>query len=179
MPLKVRDANLSDAENILAIYNYAVVSTASVWTEEPANIVSRRNWLRQRVDDGFPVLVAEADGLLAGFASFGQFRPWPGFRHTVENSIFVSPDFHRMGIGKLLMQALIGRGISERRHVMVACIEANNVASVRLHESLGFVRTALLPEVGTKFGEWLDLLIMQRFLLEDAPARLDGHISGE
>lgn len=164
MPLIVRDATLEDAEDILAIYNHAAVNTTAVWTDGPADLVSRRDWIRARQQAGYPVLVAMKGPDVVGFASFGDFRPFPGYRHTVENSVYVDERFHRAGIGRSLLAALIERANAMNKHVMVAGIEAGNTGSIGLHASLGFVEVARMPEVGCKFGRWLDLVLMQKRL---------------
>ncbi|WP_082905663.1 GNAT family N-acetyltransferase [Bradyrhizobium centrolobii] len=164
MSLIVRDATLQDAEDILAIYNFAALNTTAVWTDGPADLTSRRDWISTRQQAGYPVLVAMKGRDVVGFASFGDFRPWPGYRHTVENSVYVDERHHRSGIGRSLVAALIERATALNKHTMIAGIEAANAASIALHASLGFAEVARMPEVGCKFGRWLDLVFMQRQL---------------
>lgn len=167
MALIVRDATLDDAADILAIYNFAALNTTAVWTDGPSDLEARREWIRARQQAGYPVLVATSGGSVAGFASFGDFRPFPGYRHTVENSVYVDPHRHRLGVGRSLMSALIARAEAMKKHTMIAGIEAANIASIALHASLGFTEVARMPEVGCKFGRWLDLVLMQRMLASD------------
>lgn len=162
MSLIVRDATSEDAEDILAIYNYAAINTTAVWTDGPADLASRREWIRARQQAGYPVLVAMKGRDVVGFASFGDFRPFPGYRHTVENSVYVDERHHRAGIGRSLLAALIERATALDKHAMVAGIEAANVGSIGLHTSLGFAEVGRMPEVGCKFGRWLDLVLMQK-----------------
>jgi phosphinothricin acetyltransferase len=162
MPLILRDATLEDAEDILAIYNHAAVNTTAVWTDGPTDLDSRREWIRARHEAGYPVLVAMKGRDVVGFASFGDFRSFPGYRHTVENSVYVDERHHRAGIGRSLVAALIERATALNKHVMVAGIEASNTGSIGLHASLGFTEVARMPEVGCKFGRWLDLVLMQK-----------------
>ncbi|WP_035683556.1 GNAT family N-acetyltransferase [Bradyrhizobium sp. Cp5.3] len=164
MSLIVRDATLEDAADILAIYNFAALNTTAVWTDGPADLASRRDWISARQQVGYPVLVAMKGRDVVGFASFGDFRPWPGYRHAVENSVYVDEQHHRSGIGRSLVAALIERATALDKHSMIAGIEAANAASIALHASLGFVEVARMPEVGCKFGRWLDLVFMQRRL---------------
>lgn len=138
--------------------------------------VNRRDWLADRERAGYPVLVAtDADGSVLGYASFGDWRAWNGYRHTVENSVYVRADMRGNGIGKALMLDLIDRARAIGKHVMVAGIEARNEGSIRLHEKLGFETAGLLKQVGTKFGTWLDLAFLQLTLDQranpDAPLR--------
>jgi phosphinothricin acetyltransferase len=102
--------------------------------------------------------------LVLGFASFGDFRPWPGYRHTVEHSVHVAEPARGQGIGTALVAALLPRASSLGKHMMIAGIDAANAASIRMHERLGFERSGVLREVGRKFDRWLDLLFMQRRL---------------
>lgn len=163
MSLIVRDATLEDAADILAIYNYAALNTTAVWTDGPADLASRRAWIDARREAGYPVLVAMKGSHVVGFASFGEFRPFPGYRHTVENSVYVDERHHRLGIGRSLVAALIERATAMNKHAMIAGIDAN-AASIALHASLGFAEVARMPEVGCKFGRWLDLVFMQKQL---------------
>lgn len=159
--MDVRDATASDANAITAIYNDAVARTTAIWNDATVDVANRLAWLAERERQGYPVLVAAVEGELIGYASFGDWRAWEGYRHTVEHSVYVRADRHRGDIGEALMTALIPRAKAIGKHVMVAGIEATNVASIRLHEKLGFERAGLLREVGTKFDIWLDLIFMQ------------------
>jgi L-amino acid N-acyltransferase len=108
------------------------------------------------------VLVAvDDDQAVLGYASFGDWRAFDGYRHTVEHSVYVRSDQRGKGIGSALMQRLIVNAQSIGKHVMVAGIEANNAGSIKLHEKLGFEHVGHLKEVGMKFGAWLDLAFMQ------------------
>jgi L-amino acid N-acyltransferase YncA len=161
----VRDAGPADLAGILAIYNHAVVHTTAIWNERVVDLADRERWWRGRTDAGMPVLVAEdAEGAVAGYASYGPFRPFEGYRDTVEHSIYVRADLRGHGIGGLLLAQLVQRGIAAGLHVMVGGIEAGNVASVALHRRHGFVEAGVLKEVGIKFGRRLDLLFMTRVL---------------
>ncbi|HLP68225.1 MAG TPA: GNAT family N-acetyltransferase [Rhizobium sp.] len=160
-PILIRDATEADLAAIRDIYNDAVEHTTAIWNEQLIDVGNRRAWLELRRARGFPVLVAEMDGKVAGYASYGDWRAFDGYRHTVEHSVYVHKDARGAGIGKALMEALIGRAREGRVHVMIAAIEAGNTASVRLHESLGFRLVGIHQEVGTKFGRWLDLAMME------------------
>jgi len=160
--MHLRDAEDADLSAILDIYNDAVLNTAAIWNDTQVDLENRATWLAERRRLGYPVLVAVADdGTIAGYASFGDWRAFDGYRHTVEHSDYVEKKQRGGGIGKMLMLALIDRAAACGKHVMVAGIEANNEASIRLHEKLGFVITGQMKEVGTKFGRWLDLTFMQ------------------
>ncbi|WJY14085.1 N-acetyltransferase family protein [Pectobacteriaceae bacterium CE90] len=163
--MQIRDANDDDADSIAAIYNDAVLNTTAIWNEKAVDADNRKVWIADRRRQGYPVLVAvdDADSVL-GYASFGDWRVFDGYRHTVEHSVYVHKDRRGYGTGKVLMNALIARARDLDKHVMVAGIEATNTVSIELHRKLGFVDVGLLPQVGTKFGRWLDLAFFQLVL---------------
>lgn len=165
--MHIRAAKTGDLPAILAIYNDAVETTTAIWNDAPVDLDNRRDWLQARREGGFPVLVAEWDGAVAGYATYGPWRAFDGYRHTVEHSVYVDRACRGGGVGRALMQALITDARAHGKHMMVAGIEAGNIGSIRLHEKLGFKQVGLLPEVGTKFGRWLDLAFLQ-LRLDDA-----------
>lgn len=161
----IRDAGPGDAAAIASIYNDAVINTTAIWNEKTVDAANRAAWIAERQRAGYPVLVAVDDrGEVAGYASFGDWRAFDGYRHTVENSVYVRSDRRGAGIGRTLLGALIPRGRALGKHAMIAGIEASNEASIRLHEALGFERVGLFREVGTKFGRWLDLVFLELVL---------------
>ncbi|WP_431941860.1 N-acetyltransferase family protein [Nocardia grenadensis] len=158
----VREARTEDLPAILEIHNRAIAETTAIWDDEPVGLDERIAWFRNRTEHGRPVLVAEVGGELAGYASYGPWRPKSGYRHTVENSVYIADRFQRRGIGATLLTELIGRAEkSGEIHAMVAAIEASNTGSIALHERFGFRTVGVLPEVGRKFGRWMDLTLMQ------------------
>ncbi|WP_297625094.1 GNAT family N-acetyltransferase [Nocardia sp.] len=157
----VRDARESDLPEILAIHNNAIAETTAIWDTELADLAERQAWFAARAAAGCPVLVAEIDGAVAGYASYGQFRPKSGYRFSVENSVYVAEQFHRRGVAKALMVELLVRARRGGVHTMIAAIESSNTISVTLHEKFGFQVVGQLPEVGHKFGRWMDLTLMQ------------------
>ncbi|MBW8298237.1 MAG: GNAT family N-acetyltransferase [Hydrogenophaga sp.] len=163
-PILIRDATEADLEAIRDIYNHAVEHTTAIWNEVLIDVDNRRAWLELRRAKGFPVLVAERAGQVAGYASYGDWRAFDGYRHTVEHSVYVDKDCRGAGIGKRLMQALIDHARGNDKHVMIAAIEAENQPSIALHERLGFRLVGIHREVGIKFGRWLDLAMMELML---------------
>lgn len=162
MTYTIRDALLTDMPAVLEIYNDAVLNTTAIWNEQPVDLDNREAWFAARQTQGYPILVVvnDADQVL-GYSSFGDWRPFEGFRHTVEHSVYVRADQRGNGLGPVLMQALIERAKTCDKHMMVAAIESGNAASIHLHERQGFIITGQMPQVGTKFGRWLDLTFMQ------------------
>lgn len=166
----IRNATLADAAAIAAIYNHAVENSTAIWNDITVDAQNRAEWLATRQADGFPVLVSVNDmDTVTGFASYGAFRPHDGYRHTVELSLYVDTTQRGQGIGRTLLMALIEHAQGSQVHVMVGAIEASNAASIALHKSLGFQHTGTLPQVGTKFGRWLDLAFLTRVLTPENP----------
>jgi phosphinothricin acetyltransferase len=161
----LRDANEGDLHRILEITNHAIVHTTAIWSVEPTTLDERTAWFHGRRQRGYPVLIAEgADGRVLGFASYGEFRPREGYRHTAEHSLYVDAAMRGRGIGSALLAAVINHAVSAGVHVIVAGIDGDNTGSIRLHERFGFATTGHLREVGHKFDRWLDLVFMQRIL---------------
>jgi phosphinothricin acetyltransferase len=167
--VRIRDATEADAAAMCSLYNALIDTTTVAWTDEHETLEARLAWLAKQQRAGNPVLVAEVKDDVVGFATYGEFRDsvkWPGYRFTVENTIHVDRDHHGMGMGSGLMEALMARAVAAGKHVMVAGIDAANTGSIRFHERLGFFEVGRMPEVGEKFGQRLDLVIMQRMLDE-------------
>jgi phosphinothricin acetyltransferase len=162
--IEVRDATEGDLAALLTIYNDAVVNTTAVYDYEPRGMEAELKWFAAKRDQNLPVLAAVQDGGVAGFASYGPFRPWPAYLHSVENSVYVAPDRRGMGIGAALMGPLIERAREGGYRTMLAGIDAGNAASKRLHARFGFVEVGVFREVGWKFERWLDLVFMQMML---------------
>lgn len=161
--MRIRPATDTDLPAILTIYNDAVAGTTAIWNDTPVDLANRRQWLADRRARGYPVLVAvdaAADDVL-GYASFGDFRPFDGYRITVEHSVYVAASARRRGIGRALVAALPPLARACGKRVMIGGIEGGNAASLALHAGLGFAETGRLPGVGTKFGCRLDLVFMQ------------------
>ncbi|WIB27372.1 GNAT family N-acetyltransferase [Curtobacterium sp. MCSS17_015] len=157
----VRDCTPADLDVVHALHVDAVLHSTVIWQEEPHPRAWFDTWLAERQADGWPVVVAEVDGVVAGYASYSQWRPHPGYRHTVEHSVYVVQGFRGRGVASTLMGALVTRATAEGRHVMIAGICSTNTGSIALHERLGFETVAVVPEVGRKFDRWLDLTLMR------------------
>lgn len=159
--ISFRPAEDRDLDAILAIHNDAILHSTAAWLDEPVDRAEREGWLAAHRERGHPVIVAEVDGATAGYASYGPWRTRPGYRYTVENSVYLSAQYQGRGLGRQLMVELIAIAKGSGMHMMIAGIEAGNAVSVGLHESLGFERAGIVREVGTKFDRWLDLAILQ------------------
>lgn len=159
--INIRQANEHDLPAMLDIYNEIILNTTAVWHSDPHTLEMRREWFATKKEQGFPVFVAEEEGRMAGFSTFGPFRPWVGYRFTVENSVYVAADSRGKGVAKLLMPPLIDAAKELNLHAIVAGIEASNEASIALHEKFGFVEVAHFKEVGYKFNRWMDLKFLE------------------
>ncbi|WP_189189873.1 GNAT family N-acetyltransferase [Streptomyces albiflavescens] len=156
----VRRARPADMEAIRAIRNHAIEHSTALWTQTLQSPTEGAAWLAAHLERD-SAFVAEVDGEVAGFAVYGPWREKDGYRHTVEDSVYVREGLHGLGIGSGLLTALITSAREAGHHVVIAGIEAENTASIRLHERFGFDHVGTVPEVGTKFGRWLDLTIMR------------------
>jgi phosphinothricin acetyltransferase len=157
----IDDAMEADVPEIAAIYNDVIATSTAVFSEQPVTNEDRLAWLRARREREQPVIVAREAGAVVGFASYGDFRSWPGYRSTVEHSVHVAARYRRQGIGRRLVLEILARARRSGIHVLVAAIDADNHASLRLHEELGFEPVGQMPEVARKFDRWVDLVLLQ------------------
>lgn len=145
------------------IYNHAVLNSTVVFDLVPRTLDEQRSWLLDR-NGVHAVLVAEVDGAVAGFGSLSPYRDRPAYRTTVEDSVYVHPDHQRQGVGRLLLEELVGVAVAHGFHTILARITGDNAGSIRLHHAVGFEQVGIEREVGRKFGQWLDVVVMQRLL---------------
>jgi phosphinothricin acetyltransferase len=157
----IGDASLQDLEQILAIYNEVIRTSTAVYSEQEFSAERGAAWFTAKVTGGFPFIVARDASGVTGFGSFGEFRAWPCYRHTVEHSVHVRSDRRGQGIGRALVIELMARAAAMGKHVMIAGIDADNAVSLGLHRDLGFVQVGHFHQVGFKFGRWLDLVFLQ------------------
>jgi L-amino acid N-acyltransferase YncA len=171
MPLEIRAATAADIPAITAIYDHAVRhGTASFELEPPdaAEMTRRRQAL---VEAGYPYVVAEADGTVAGYAYAGPYRPRPAYRWSVEDSVYVAPEMQRRGIGAALLGRLIAEAEQRGYRQMIAVIgDSAQMPSIELHRAAGFRPIGTIEHVGFKLGRWLDTVLMQRALGPGAAA---------
>ena len=165
MTVTIRPSEDRDLPALTAIYRHAVLNgTASFEIEPPdeAEMKRRREALLQA---GFPYLVAEEDGRVAGYAYVSAYRPRPAYRYTVEDSIYVAPEVQGRGVGRALLTALIEHCERMGYRQMIGVIgDSSSTGSIALHRSLGFLTAGVVRDVGYKHGRWLDQVIMQRRL---------------
>jgi len=173
MTIAIRPAEISDIAAITRIYAHAVEHGTASFELTPPDETEMARRLNDLTDKGFPYLVAEIDGALAGYAYAGPYRARPAYRHTVENSVYVAHDMHRRGIGRVLLTALIEAAQARGFRQMIAVIgdSTKQAASIGLHETAGFRHVGVLEDVGFKHGRWLDSVLMQRALGDGAKTK--------
>lgn len=162
------------ASAILAIFNDAIANSTALYEYQPRTMDTMRAWFDTKAKGNFPVLGLEDEGgTLMGFASYGTFRAYPGFKYSVEHSVYVDSRFRGRGVGRRLLSEIIEAAKSQQYHMMIGGIDAENAASIALHRSLGFTHCASIKQAGFKFGRWLDLEFYQ-LLLPTPAAPADG-----
>jgi phosphinothricin acetyltransferase len=173
-PTLVQCTHARHAQAILDIFNEAIETSTALYDYAPRPLAGMQAWFAAKDKGGFPVIgLEDAAGTLVAMGSFGSFRAWPAYKYSVEHSVYVHKDHRGQGLGLKVMQALIAAARERQLHAMVGGIDAGNAVSIALHERLGFRHVGTLPQVGFKFGRWLDLAFYQ--LLLDTPlAPVDG-----
>lgn len=162
------------AQAILDIFNEAILTSTALYDYRPRTLENMVSWFAAKDAGQFPVIgIEDPAGTLLAFGSYGTFRAWPAYKYTVEHSVYVHKDHRGRGLGQEIMQALIAAARERDVHAMVGGIDASNAGSIALHERLGFRHVGTLPQVGFKFGRWLDLAFYQ-LLLETPLHPVDG-----
>ena len=159
----VRDARIDDLPELLAVYNQAVENTPATFDLEPQTLEQRREWFDQHSRE-YPLLVAEADGRVLGYACLSRYRAKPACGKTVESPVYIAAEHQRQGVGTTLMNALLQCPADLGYHCVLAGVVCGNSGSARLHEWLGFEHVGCLREVGYKFGTWHDVHWYELFL---------------
>ncbi len=164
-PVTIRTATQEDLPGILEIYNEAVVNTTATYDYEARPLEHRRAWFEDHQRRDLPVFVAVTpEGRVVGWSALNPYHDRMGFRFTSENSVYVAADQRGRGIGRLLIPPLIEAARERGLHAILAAIDAQNEASIRLHAAFGFERVGQFKQVGFKFGRWLDVVFMERLL---------------
>ncbi len=167
MNATLRPATTADLAQIAAIYAHHVRYGLASFEVEPPDAAEMHRRFDAIVAGGFPYFVVEADGRVLGYAYASHYRTRPGYRYSVEDSIYVAPDAVGRGLGKRLLRALIDACEQRGFRQMLAVIgDSANAASIELHHACGFTQAGLLPAIGFKLGRWVDSVLMQRALGE-------------
>lgn len=154
----IRKAEIKDLKELLEIYNYEVEHGVATLDLEPKTLEEWKEWYYRHNVDNHPLLVAEVDNCVAGYASLSSYREKEAYKTTVELSIYIGVDYRKKGIATALMEFILDEAKKdERTHTVVSVITAGNEASQRLHEKFGFEFCGTIKEVGMKFGEYRDI----------------------
>jgi len=166
--LTIRPAILEDLNGITQIYNEAVQTTVATFDTEPKTIEEQKVWFENH-GPKYPILVAELDGMISGWASISKWSDRLAYSATGEISLYIKEEFRGRGIGRKLLEAVVAEGERVGLHTIIARIAGGNRASIHLHESLGFEHIGIMREVGRKFGRLLDVYLMQKVFPSKAP----------
>lgn len=166
MAFIIRPAVEQDLPSILAIYNHEVLHGFATWNDQAFSLAQFQAKLQEFQQCGWPFFVIEdqSGSAVAGYADYAPFRNFSGYRNSMEHSVYIARNYARQGLGKRLMLHLIEHAKANGQHVLVAGIDHGNTGSIALHRQLGFEQTGYMPEVGQKFGQWRDLVLMQLML---------------
>ena len=162
--MHVQPATHADLPGILEIYNEAVLNTTATYDYEPRTLEHRTQWFEERKRDDYPVFVAVESGRVIGWSALNPFHARFGYRFTAENSVYVAADMRGRGVGKVLLAPLVEGAKARGLHAIIATIDADNEASIRLHARFGFEKVGHFKQTGFKFGRWLDVVYMERLV---------------
>lgn len=161
--MRVRLAAPADAESLRSIYNREIETSTATFDLVPRTLDDQLRWLEEHAG-AHPAVVAEADGVITGFGSLSPYRPRPAYSTSVEDSVYVHPDHHRRGVGRLIVNELVRLAQLHGFHAVFARIVGGHEASIGLHAACGFEVVGVEREVGRKFGRWLDVVVMERLV---------------
>lgn len=157
----IREAKKTDLKEIQEILNYNIDHTTVNFDYKTKDDEDMLNWFELKANQGFPIWVAEIDCKIAGYASYGPFRQWDGYKFSVEHSIYTHNNFRRLGVGKALIERLIESAKSQNLKTMIGCIDAENINSIHFHQRFGFKILGTFKNIGYKFDKWLDCVFVQ------------------
>jgi phosphinothricin acetyltransferase len=160
----IRPATAADAPQIAAIWNDLIRNTTVTFTAVERSVAEIADLVAARAAADQPFLVAVVDGRVGGYATYGAFRSGPGYARTAEHSIHLAPEAAGRGIGRALMAAIEMHAAARGIHSMIGGVSAENTAGRAFHAAIGYHEVACVPEVGWKFGRWLDLVLVQKIL---------------
>jgi len=159
--LNIRKAKIEDIKDITKIYNYAILKTNATFDTKEKSIEEQKKWFKQHGKKN-PIIVAELDNIIIGFASLNKYSSKLAYSDTVEISLYLLEEYHNKGYGKKLMDSIIKEGRKAGVHVILSRITEGNEKSIYLHESVGFELVGVMREVGFKFGKRLNVYLMQK-----------------
>lgn len=164
MEVHIRPFEIKDTQSILDIINYNILNSTALYDYKTRDFETQKTILEDKINKGFPVIIAECDGKLVGFGMYSEFRFREAYKYTVEHSVYVSPNEMGKGIGKMIMAQLIIQAKAQGLHTMIGVIDSENKSSITFHEQFGFKTVGIIKESGYKFDRWLDSVFMQLLL---------------
>lgn len=167
-PMQLRLARVDDAEAIRDIYNLEVTTSTATFDLVPRTLEEQQAWQADRSGAYAVIVAVDDDDVVCGFGSLSRWRDRPAYSTTVEDSIYVHRDHHGQGVGRLLLTELVRTATGHGFHACMARIVGGHDASIGLHGACGFEVVGTEREVGRKFGKWLDVVLMERLLVEPA-----------
>lgn len=164
MGITIRNYQKSDAIAILDIINYNILNATALYDYSIRSLAQQESILESKIQAGFPVIVAENNGIVVGFGMYSEFRFREAYKFTVEHSVYVHQNNQGLGIGKLLLTELIQLAKKQGLHTMIGVIDAENQKSIDFHHQFGFKTVGVIKESGFKFNRWLDSVFVQLIL---------------
>ena len=164
MEVQIRPFESKDTQSILDIINYNILHSTALYDYKIRDFETQKTILEDKINKGFPVIVAECNGKLVGFGMYSEFRFREAYKYTVEHSVYVSPNEMGNGIGKMIMTELIVLAKAQGLHTMIGVIDSENYISITFHEQFGFKTVGIIKESGYKFDRWLDSVFIQLLL---------------
>ncbi|MFJ7732785.1 GNAT family N-acetyltransferase [Lysinibacillus sp. NPDC097231] len=150
-----------DLPEVLDIYNDIILTSKAVYRYETQSLEEKKQWFKEQQASNNPLLVFDENGAVVGFATYSQFRPYPGYKYTMEHSVYVHRDHYQKGIATKLMLELIRIAQEHGIKTLIAGIDGENIGSIKAHEKLGFEYAGTIKNAGYKFEQWLDLVFYQ------------------
>jgi len=164
MEIQIRPYQTEDAAEILEIINYNILNSTALYDYEPRTLENQIAIFQDKLDKGFPVLVAISNKSVVGFGYYSEFRFREAYKFTVEHSVYAHPNLIGKGIGKLILDNLIHLAKAQKLHTMIGVIDSENQSSIEFHKKFGFEIAGTIKESGYKFNRWLHSVFMQKML---------------
>lgn len=164
MEIKIRDYQKTDCPAILDIINDAILNSTALYDYNVRTLTTQETIFEEKLQKGFPVIVAETNNEVVGFGYYSEFRFREAYKFTVEHSVYANKNYIGKGIGKLLLTELIERAKKQNLHTMIGVIDSENTNSIDFHKKFGFKEVGFIKESGFKFNKWLHSVIVQKML---------------
>ena len=160
----IRNYKSEDCPAILEIINDQILNDVALYDYQPRNLGQQLAIFEEKLQKGFPVIVAEMNDEVVGFGYYSEFRFREAYKFTVEHSVYANKNYIGKGIGKILLTQLIALAKKQGLHTMIGVIDSENESSIAFHEKFGFEKAGFLKETGYKFDRWLHSVFMQKML---------------